>query len=185
MKLVVGLGNPGLYYAHTRHNVGFRTINKVSKLTHIEIKGRKYKSRLGQGKILDEEVILAKPMTYVNLSGEAVGLMVREFHVNLSDLLVVYDDVSLELGKIRMRKKGSAGGHNGMTSIIKVLASEEFPRIRIGIGFPPLHVPFQDYVLSRFTQEEEEIIEQAISKASQCIICCIEENIDTAMNKFN
>lgn len=185
MKLIVGLGNPGLYYAHTRHNVGFRTINKVANLTHIEIKGKKYKSRIGQGKILDKEVILAKPMTYVNLSGEAVGLLLREFQVNLSDLLVVYDDLSLALGKVRIRKKGSAGGHNGIDSIIKVLASEEFPRIRIGIGFPPLHLPFRDYVLSRFTQEEEEIIEQAIEKASQCIICCIEKNIDVAMNKFN
>ncbi|MEW6096075.1 MAG: aminoacyl-tRNA hydrolase [bacterium] len=185
MKLVIGLGNPGLAYANTRHNVGFKVINKVAKLNDIKIKGRKYKSRMWQGKILGNEVILAKPMTYVNLSGEAVELLIRNFQVALTDLLVVYDDVNLELGKIRIRKKGSAGGHNGMNSIIEAVGSEEFPRIRIGIGFPPPEIEFRDYVLSRFTEEENEIIESGIEKASQAVLCALEEGIDVAMNRFN
>ncbi len=185
MKLVIGLGNPGLAYADTKHNVGFKVINKVAKLTNIELKGRKYKSRMGEGKILDNEVILAKPMTYMNLSGEAVELLVRNFQVNLTDLLVVYDDVDLELGKIRIRKKGSAGGHNGVNSIIEKLDSQEFPRIRIGIGSPPPDFKFRDYVLSKFTEEENEIIESTIEKAAQTVICTIKEGIDVAMNKYN
>lgn len=185
MKLVIGLGNPGLRYANTRHNVGFKVINKVAKLTKIKVKGRRYKSRMGEGKILEHEVILAQPMTYVNLSGEAVELLVRNFQVKLSDLLVVYDDISLELGKIRIRKKGSAGGHNGMNSIIEKLCSQEFPRIRIGIGSPPPEIEIRDYVLSRFTKEENEIIESAIEKAAQAVICTIEEGIDAAMNRYN
>jgi len=185
MKLVIGLGNPGLVYANTRHNVGFKVINKVAKLTNIKIKGRRYKSRIGQGKILAQEVILAKPMTYVNLSGEAVELLVRNFQVPLSDLLVVYDDISMPLGKIRIRKKGSAGGHNGLKSIIEKLASAEFARIRIGIGTPSPEISFRDYVLSPFTDEENEVIEQAIEKAAEAVICTIEEGIDVAMNRYN
>jgi len=185
MKLVVGLGNPGLVYVNTRHNVGFKVINKLAKLTKIEVKSRKYRSRLGRGKILDNEVILAKPMTYVNLSGEAVESLVRNFQVNLSDLLVVYDDVSLELGKIRIRKKGSSGGHNGLNSIIDKLNCEEFPRLRIGIGRPSPDIGFRDYVLSPFRDEENKVIDQVIEKSIEAIISIISEGIDVAMNKFN
>ncbi|MDI6736343.1 MAG: aminoacyl-tRNA hydrolase [bacterium] len=185
MKLIVGLGNPGLVYADTRHNVGFKVINKVAKLTGIELKERRYQSRMGQGKISEHEVILANPMTYMNLSGKAVELLVRNFKVPPLDLLVVYDDVSLELGKIRIRKKGSAGGHNGIKSIIEKLACEEFPRIRIGIGTPLPEVSFRDYVLSPFSDEENEVIERGIEKAAQAVICAIEEGIDVAMNKYN
>lgn len=185
MKLVIGLGNPGLAYANTRHNVGFKVINKVANLTKIKIEGKKYRSRIGQGKILDNEVILAKPMTYMNLSGEAVELLVRNFQVNLTDLLIVYDDVDLDIGKIRIRKKGSAGGHNGVNSIIKELDSQEFPRIRIGIGSPPPEIEVRDYVLSNWTTEELEIIESTIEKAAKSVICTIEEGIDVAMNRYN
>jgi len=185
MNLIVGLGNPGLVYADTRHNVGFKVINKVAKLAKIEVKSRKYKARLGQGKILDNEVILAKPMTYVNLSGEAVELLVRNFQVPLSDLLVVYDDVNLELGKIRIRKKGSSGGHNGLNSIIDKLNCDEFPRLRIGIGRPSAEISFRDYVLSPFSDEENEVIEQVIERAADAVICIISEGINAAMNKYN
>ncbi len=185
MKLIIGLGNPGLAYAGTRHNVGFKVINKVAKLIGIEIKGRRYQSRMGEGKISGHEVILAKPMTYMNLSGVAVELLVRNFKASPLDLLVVYDDVSLELGKLRIRKKGSAGGHNGIKSIIEKLANEEFARMRIGIGTPPPEVSFRNYVLSPFTDEENEVIEQVIEKAAEAVICIIEEGIDAAMNKYN
>jgi PTH1 family peptidyl-tRNA hydrolase len=185
MKLIIGLGNPGLKYTNTRHNVGFKVINKLAKLAKIKIRDRKYKSKIGEGKISGNEVILAKPMTYVNLSGEAVELLVKNFQVPLTELLVVYDDINLELGKIRIRKKGSAGGHNGMKSIIEKLNSQEFIRIRIGIGSPPHDVEFRDYVLSNFTEEEEEIIESTIEKAAQAVICIVEKGIDVAMNKYN
>ncbi|MFH1562639.1 MAG: aminoacyl-tRNA hydrolase [Nitrospirota bacterium] len=185
MKLIVGLGNPGSDYADTKHNVGFKVINKLVKLTKIELKSRKYKARIGEGKILGHEVILAKPMTYMNLSGEAVELLVWNFKVPLSDLLVVYDDVSVDLGKIRIRKKGSAGGHNGIKSIIDKLASEEFARIRIGIGTPAPDLTFRDYVLSPFSDEENEVVEQVIQKTAEAVICTIEEGIDVAMNRYN
>lgn len=185
MKLIIGLGNPGLIYTNTRHNVGFEVINKVAKMSNIKLKGRRYKSRIGEGEILGHKVILAKPLTYVNLSGDAVELLVMNFKIQLSDMLVVYDDVNLELGKIRIRKKGTAGGHNGMNSIIEKLASQEFPRMRIGIGFPQNEIELRDYVLSRFTKEENEIIESTIEKAAHAIICTIEEGIDVAMNRYN
>ncbi|MEW6621134.1 MAG: aminoacyl-tRNA hydrolase [bacterium] len=181
MRLIVGLGNPGLDYAQTRHNVGFKVINSLAKLNKIELKGRKYKSRMGQ----NNEVILAKPMTYVNLSGEAVELLVRHFQINLADLVVIYDDINLPVGKIRIRKEGSAGGHNGMKSIIEKLGSQQFPRIRVGIGSPPPEIEFRHYVLSNWTPQEKEIIEEATKRVVQAIICIIEEGIDIAMNKFN
>jgi PTH1 family peptidyl-tRNA hydrolase len=185
MKLIIGLGNPGLKYINTRHNVGFKVINKLAKLINIKIRCRKYKSMIGSGKISGNEVILAKPMTYVNLSGEAVELLVRNFQVPLTELLVVYDDINLELGKIRIRKKGSAGGHNGMKSIIDKLNSQEFTRMRIGIGSPEHGIEVRDYVLSNFTKEEKKIIENTIEKAAQAAICIIKEGINVAMNKFN
>jgi peptidyl-tRNA hydrolase, PTH1 family len=191
MKLIVGLGNPGKTYAHNRHNVGFQCLNYFARLHSIAFDHRQCQTRAGIGKARGEKLLLAKPRTFVNLSGKSVACLVHKHNMPLSDLLVIYDDLDLPLGKIRLRQSGSSGGHKGMNSIISALGSEAFPRIRVGIGRPQAEKlsmsedAVVSYVLSDFSPEEEAIIKPVIASVSEAIDCFLTQGITAAMNKFN
>ena len=192
MKLIVGLGNPGRNYAHNRHNVGFRCINYLAKLHSIKSKRIQCHSQVRIGNIADTEVLLAKPMAYVNLSGEAVQLLMRKYKIPIDNMIVIHDDLDLPLGKLRLRSGGSAGGHRGIDSIIGTLGTKDFSRIKIGIGRPegeenngPATDMVIDHVLSDFSPEEEEIIKQSVARAAEAIECILSEGLIAAMNKFN
>ena len=188
MKLVVGLGNPGRAYANSRHNVGFHCVNAFARAYGILLDQRKSKSRVGLGKVGSVKTILAKPRTFMNLSGQAVGALLRRFDIALADLLVIYDDLDLPLGTIRLRERGSAGGHNGMKSIIAHLKSQDFLRLRVGIA--PLEpqagtTKTPDYVLGDFTRREREVMRETYARAVEAIYCVLTEGIVAAMNKYN
>ena len=193
MKLIVGLGNPGKVYAHNRHNIGFRCINHLARLHSIPVKKHQCQSQVGSGKIAGVEVLLAKPKTFVNKSGEALGRLMRKYSIPVNDLIVIHDDLDLPLGKLRLRPGGSAGGHKGINSIISALGSEDFPRIKVGIGRPTTEdaaaITDEDvivsHVLSDFTPQEEVAIKPAIATAAEAIHCILTEGIVAAMNKFN
>jgi len=192
MKLIVGLGNPGKVYAHNRHNIGFRCLNYFARLHSIRLDRRQCQARIGIAEVSDNKLLLAKPRTFVNLSGEAVGCLVRKHNIPLSHLLVIYDDLDLPLGKIRLRPSGSSGGHKGMKSIISTLGSEDFPRIRVGIGRPRVEGlsntdedAIVNYVLSDFSPQEEEVIKPAIVKVAEAIECFLSQGMEAAMSRFN
>jgi PTH1 family peptidyl-tRNA hydrolase len=191
MKLIVGLGNPGKTYVHNRHNIGFQCLNYFARLHSIRFDHRQCRARVGIGKVRGEKLLLAKPGTFVNLSGNSVACLVHKHGIPLSDLLVIYDDLDLPLGKIRLRQNGSSGGHKGMNSIISTLGSEDFPRIRVGIGRPPgekqsmSEDAIVNYVLSNFSPQEEAIIKPVIVKVAEAIDCFLSQGIEAAMSKFN
>ncbi len=189
MKLVIGLGNPGGAYEKNRHNLGFMCVNYFAKEHGIRFDKKQGKSRIGSGRVNETEVMLAKPQTYMNSSGEAVRLLVNKFKVDLSDVIVIHDDLDLLLGKIRIRSGGSAGGHKGVQSIIDELGSTDFVRVRIGVGHPPSEEDYAgdviDWVLTDFTHEELEVINQVIPKVSEAIECLVSEGLVPAMNKYN
>jgi PTH1 family peptidyl-tRNA hydrolase len=185
MKIIVGLGNPGIKYALTRHNIGFWVIDELSRVWGIPVQKEKWKAEVGEGIVEGEKVILIKPLTYMNLSGESVRPAVEWLKADLEDLCVVYDDLDLPPGKIRLRLKGSSGGHNGMKSIIQHLGTDEFKRIKIGIGRPEGGMSVPDYVLSPFKKEEEEVIADAVSRAAQAIDRWVKSNFQEAMNVYN
>ena len=183
MKLIIGLGNPGKAYANNRHNVGFQCLDYFARLHRISLKERKARARVGMGDVAGVQVVLAKPRTYMNLSGEAVVRLVPRFGVHLDDLLVICDDLDLPLGKLRIRQRGGSAGHKGVQSIIASLGSEEFPRIRVGIGRP--EGDEVAYVLSDFTAEEKDIVKESIATVSDAISCILDEGIEAAMNRYN
>ena len=191
MKLIVGLGNPGKTYAHSRHNAGFRCLNYFARLHSTRFDHRQCRARVGLAELGGEQLLLAKPRTFMNLSGNPVACLVRKHGISLSDLLVIYDDLDLPLGKIRLRQSGGSGGHKGMNSIISALGSEDFPRIRVGIGRPQAEEQSMsedaivNYVLSDFSRQEEAIIKPVIATVSEAIDCFITEGIEAAMSKFN
>lgn len=191
MKLIVGLGNPGKTYAHNRHNVGFRCLNYFAGLHSIRFDHRQCRAKLGIGKVGGEELLLAKPGTFVNLSGKPVACLVHKHNISLSNLLIIHDDLDLPLGKIRLRRSGGSGGHKGMNSIISALESEDFPRIRVGIGRPqaeerPLNEDaIVHYVLSDLFPQEEAIIKPVIATVAEAIDCFLTQGIEAAMSKFN
>lgn len=192
MKLIVGLGNPGKVYAHNRHNVGFRCLNYFAKYHSIKFERRQCQARIGTGELGGEKLLLAKPRTFVNLSGKAVGCLVSNYAIPLNNLLVIYDDLDLPLGKIRLRSGGGSGGHKGMGSIISALGSEDFPRIRVGIGRPQVEGlsntdedVIVSYVLSDFTPQEEELIKPIIVTVAEAIACFLSQGMEVAMSKFN
>lgn len=191
LRLIVGLGNPGQAYAESRHNLGFRCVSRFAREQGIEFTKRKSKARIGFGEVAGQRVIVAKPQTFMNLSGESVGPLVRFFKVALSDLLVVYDDVDLPLGVIRIRERGGAAGHKGMKSIISALGFQEFPRLRIGIspdsesGELPPEARSPDFVLGRFSAAEEPVVEAVCGRAAEAITAILGEGISAAMNKYN
>ncbi len=185
MLLVVGLGNPGTKYSATRHNVGFRFIDLLAKKFDIRLNDRRTKAVLGEGRIAGQEVVLAKPRTFMNNSGEGVDYLLARFSGRPADLLVVYDEMALPSGRIRLRVSGSHAGHNGIRSIISAVHSEQFPRLRIGVGQPPNGGDSIPHVLGRFSKDEEPLIAQAVQDAVSAVECMLEENIDIAMNRFN
>ena len=185
MLIVVGLGNPGARYNSTRHNVGFRFIDLLAKRAEIRLTDRRAKAVLGEGRIEGQEVVLGKPRTFMNNSGEGIEYLLARFGGRPSDLLVVYDEMALPAGRIRLRASGSHAGHNGIRSIISSLQTDAFPRLRIGVGPPRLGGPSVPHVLGRFSKEEEPLIAQAIQDAVAAVRCMLEENIDVAMNRYN
>lgn len=193
MKLIVGLGNPGRTYVNSRHNIGFQCLNLFARKHGIDFNKQQAKARVGFGEVAGEKLILAKPRTFMNLSGESVAPMARYYKIDLSDILVIYDDLSFSLGKIRIREKGGSGGHNGLKSIIYHLGSEEFPRIRVGIAPQPTeelpdHIQktrTPEYVLGHFTAEEKVIVPKVCATVTKAIYCILEEGIATAMNNYN
>lgn len=185
MKIIVGLGNPTREYEGTRHNVGFSVIYNISDKYNINVDTKKHKALIGKGIIEGEKVILAMPQTYMNLSGESVRELVDYYKCDPEDIIVIYDDISLDVGKLRIRAKGSAGGHNGIKNIIAHLGTQEFPRIKVGVGEKPPRMDLADYVLGHFSKEEQPIIREGADKACDAVTLMIREDIATAMNKFN
>lgn len=185
MYIIVGLGNPGDKYAKTRHNVGFNVVDLLAKEYSIDVSKIKHKAMTGEGRVGTEKVILVKPLTYMNLSGESVVDICNYYNVDLEKLIVIYDDIDLEVGKIRIRKKGSGGTHNGMRSIIKCLGSNEFPRVRVGISKPKNGQDLADFVLSRFSKDDEAALSESYKNAVAAVDCTIRENLDLAMNRYN
>ena len=185
MLIVVGLGNPGTKYTSTRHNVGFRLIDLLAKKTEIRLNDRRAKAVLGQGRIAGQEIVLAKPRTFMNNSGEGIEYLLARFGGRPSDLLVVYDEMALPTGRIRLRASGSHAGHNGIRSIISSVQTDGFPRLRIGVGAPSKGGPSVPHVLGKFSKEEEPLIAQAVQDAVAAVRCLLEESIDVAMNRYN
>ena len=185
MYLIVGLGNPEKEYANTRHNMGFNVIDILSKKLNIKLDKLKFKALYGQGKLNDEKVLLVKPQTYMNLSGEAIIAIKNFYKISNENTVVIYDDIDLPIGEIRIKKHGSSGTHNGMKSVIQNLGTEEFPRIRIGIGKPEEKENLINYVIKKMPKEEKEKLDKSIETASEGTIKIIEKGIDIAMNEFN
>ena len=186
MYMIAGLGNPGREYAHTRYNVGWDTLDILADKNNISIDTGKFKALIGKGIIEGEKVILVKPLTYMNLSGESLRLAADYFKINVeTELIVVYDDIYLSPGNVRIRKQGSAGGHNGMKSIIGHLGTEEFMRVRIGVGEKPKGYDLKDYVLSHFSDEERAAVEEGIIKAANAVETILSNGVDAAMTEFN
>ncbi len=187
MKLVVGLGNPGPRYAGTRHNVGFRIVEALCARHRIPVNEGRFQGRFGAGRIRDVEIAILEPQTYMNASGECVAQALRGLAIGdpSRDLLVVYDDVDLPVGRIRIRPSGSDGGHNGMADIIAVLGRQDFARLRFGIGRPERGAGTTEHVLARFSPEEEEILGERVSQAVDAIEALLIEGVSAAMNRFN
>jgi len=192
MKLIVGLGNPGRDYANSRHNIGFMCLNHFARTQGIRFDKKQGRARIGIGKVDGNEVVMARPQTYMNLSGQSVNQLMKKFNISLADLLIIHDDLDLPLGKIRIRHGGSSAGHKGIDSIITCLGSHDFSRIRIGIGRPnpegSAEISEADifaYVLSDFTPHEKETITQVIPKVSEAIVHTITKGLVEAMNKYN
>jgi len=192
MKLIVGLGNPGRHYVNNRHNVGFKCVDLFAREHGISLTQRRALSKLGTGEVSGTKIVLAKPQTFMNLSGEAMSALVRRYKISAKDILVIYDDLDLPLGKIRIREKGSSGGHNGLKSIISHLGTQDFPRIRVGIGTAEggdgAAAPKGDaieQVLSDFTDAEKTVMRDVYVKVATTIECILTEGIAAAMNKYN
>ena len=186
MYIIVGLGNPGKQYEHTRHNVGFDTIDVLAERYRISVDAKKYKALYGKGIIEGNKVILAKPQTYMNLSGESVRELIDFYKIDeAEELIVIYDDISLEPGQLRLRAKGSAGGHNGIKNIIAHLGGQEFKRIKVGVGEKPKGYDLADYVLSRFSKEERQRVDASLERAADSAVKIITDDMASAMNEYN
>ncbi len=193
MKLIVGLGNPGRAYANNRHNIGFMCLNHFARIQGIRFNKKQGKARTGTGEVVGCKIVVAKPQTYMNLSGESVSRLIKKFDIKLNDLLVIHDDLDLPLGRIRIRSGSSSGGHKGIDSIINVLESQDFLRLRVGIERPTKNedtTEFSDdeiisYVLSDFTPDEKQATTKVIPKVSEAILCLLTEGLTAAMNKYN
>lgn len=183
MYLIVGLGNPGVQYEKTRHNVGFEVIDLIASKYKISVSRIKFKGAYGEGIINGEKVILLKPQTYMNCSGESVGELSKFYKIPKENIIIIYDDMSLDIGRIRIRAKGSAGGHNGIKNIIAHLSTEEFPRIKIGVGQPK--GDWVNHVLGNFSKVEQEKLQKTYEAVIDTVECMISHGVDTAMNKFN
>lgn len=186
MYIIAGLGNPGKQYAQTRHNVGFDTIDILADKYNISVDTKKHKALCGKGMIEGQKVVLAKPQTFMNLSGESVRELVDFYKIDPEEeLIVIYDDISLEPGKIRIRKKGSAGGHNGIKNIIAQLGTQNFQRIKVGVGEKPKGWDLADYVLGHFSKEDRGLVDDALKRVAGAVELMVQGEVDQAMNQFN
>ena len=185
MYIIAGLGNPGSRYEHTRHNVGFEVIDILADRMGLWVDEKKHRGLCARGVLEGQKVILLKPQTFMNLSGESVRAAADFYKVEPENILVVYDDVSLEPGQLRIRGKGSAGGHNGIKNIIAHLGTQEFPRVKVGVGEKPKGMDLADYVLSRFSKGEQELMDQAFREAAEAAAAVIGQGLSAAMNHFN
>lgn len=185
MYIIAGLGNPTREYEKTRHNVGFEVIDVLADLLGTTVEEKKFKGCYGRGIIGGEKVLLLKPQTFMNLSGESIRAASDFYKVDPEHIIIIYDDISLDVGQLRIRKKGSAGGHNGIKNIIAHLGTQEFPRIKVGVGDKPKKMDLADYVLSRFSKEDRAAMEDAFKEAAKAVEVMITEGMDIAMNQFN
>jgi len=186
MFIIAGLGNPTLRYEGTRHNVGFEVIDTLADKYNIAVETRKSRALIGKGIIAGQKVILVKPQTYMNLSGESIGALADYYKIDEEkELLVIYDDVSLDVGQLRIRRKGSAGGHNGIKNIIAHLGTDVFPRIKVGVGEKPKGYDLADYVLGHFSGEDREIMQESYRKAADAVEMILEGDLSGAMNTYN
>ena len=193
MKLIVGLGNPGRIYARNRHNIGFMCVSHFAKTQGIRFDKKQGQARIGTGEVAGNKLIVARPQTHMNLSGESVIRLVNKFNISLNDLLVIHDDLDLPLGKIRLSQGSGSGGHKGVDSIITHLGSLDFPRIKVGIGRPPIiedsaedrEADIVAYVLNDFTPDEKKFITEVIPEVSEAVLCLLNEGLTAAMNKYN
>ena len=185
MFIIAGLGNPEKKYEGTRHNIGFRMLDALAERAGIDVGDRKHKGLVGKGVIGGEKVVLVKPLTYMNLSGECIREVSDYYKVDPENIIILYDDISLDVGKIRIRKKGSAGGHNGIKNIIALLGTDEFPRLKFGVGAKPAGGDLVAHVLGRFNAEDEKKIQDEMGRVCDAVECMVTEGADAAMNKFN
>lgn len=185
MYLIVGLGNPGTDYAATRHNIGFDMVTYLSDQYNIPLRSRENKAIVGKGMIGGQKVMLAQPQTFMNLSGESVRALLDYYKIEIEELIIIYDDISLPVGQIRVRPKGSAGGHNGIKNIIQHLRTEEFARIKIGVGAKPEGGDLVKHVLGRFSREEDGMIRDVFALAEEALIAMLDEDVASAMNRVN
>ena len=183
--LIVGLGNPGNEYKLTRHNVGFNVIEALEKEYNISVDKPRFKALIGEIKIGDKKIILMKPQTYMNSSGESVREICDWYKIPANNIVVIYDDIDIPWKRLRIRPKGSAGSHNGLKSVLNFLGSDEFNRVRVGIGKPPQGFDLIDYVLGKFSKEQQKDLSLVVNNAKEAVKCIIDSDIDTAMNKFN
>jgi PTH1 family peptidyl-tRNA hydrolase len=183
--MIVGLGNPGPRYDETRHNVGFRVIDVLAGRHRISVDKLKSGAQSGKGRIGSHDVVLVKPQTFMNLSGEAVQPLRAFYKVEVADLLVVYDDFALPLGKLRLRARGSGGGHNGLENIILLLGTDAMPRLRLGVGPVPPHMAWPDFVLSRFAPDDRKTVDEMIGRAAEACESFLDDGIDRAMTRYN
>ncbi len=184
MYIIIGLGNPGRKYENTRHNLGFITVDRLAEKHNIQVDKIKFKALVGDGRIAGQKVLLVKPQTYMNLSGESAREVANYYKVDPENIIVIYDDLDLPLGHLRIRKSGSAGTHNGMKSVVYQLKSDKFPRIRLGIGGNGKE-DIIDYVIGGFKKEEVKVLETTVDNAVSAIECMISESLDIAMNRYN
>jgi PTH1 family peptidyl-tRNA hydrolase len=184
VKIIVGLGNPGIPYRMTRHNIGFQVIDRLAKISHIPIRTKHFKSLYGTGWIESQQVILAKPMTFMNRSGEAVKKAADFFHLGMEDLIVVHDDLDLPFGRLRFKRRGGDGGHQGIRSIIERMGGNSFLRLKVGIGRPPQGMDPAEYVLEAFDKAEQSHLNQTLSHSAESIKVMILEGLEKAMNQF-
>ena len=184
MKIIVGLGNPGIPYRMTRHNIGFQVVDRLAKLNHIPIRTKRFKSLYGTGWIDSQQVVLAKPRTFMNRSGEAVKRAADFFHLRIEDLIVVHDDLDLPFGRLRFKQRGGDGGHQGVRSIIEMMGGNNFLRLKVGIGRPPQGMDPAEYVLDTFDKVMQSHLDQILSRAAESLNVLLLEGLEKAMNQF-
>lgn len=185
MKLIVGLGNPTAKYDKTRHNVGFEVIDQLIDRYGIPLDTIKHKGMYGKGNVNGQAVILLKPMTYMNLSGESIVQVANYYKIEPSDIIVIYDDINLDVGKLRVRQKGSAGGHNGIKNIIEHLGTQDFPRVRVGVGMKPSSMDLAAYVLSHFSEDDQALMNIGYDRACEVVDLLLNDELQKAMNDYN
>ena len=185
VKLIIGLGNPGKPYEHTRHNIGFDVIDELANRWNAPLNQQKFNGMYASVHRPEGKVILLKPLTYMNLSGESVRPLMDYFDIDVEDIIVIYDDLDLETGKLRLRGKGSEGGHNGIKSLIQPLGTQEFNRIRVGVNRPPAGMKVADYVLSKFSKDDQVVVKEAIDKSCDAVEAALKKPFLEVMNQFN